>query len=286
MNKSDGQHSLLAIFAHPDDEAFGTGGLLALNASRGSQTVLVTATRGEVGEISDPTLASQENLGQVREQELRNAAKILDLSELVILDYRDSGMVGTEDNQHPQALAQADADEVIGQLVGVIRRLKPDVVLTFDENGGYGHPDHIAIHDHAVAAYHAAGDSSRFSEQGEPWNPARLYYVVFPKSIFVRMRAMLEENGLDTSDLDRFEEHDLGWPDDKIHGVVDVSSVVESKWAALNSHKTQFGPDNLFNRISVESAKSLMSREYLVQVEPDPVTVGVDGQWFRDIGGL
>ena len=158
MNESNSKKSFLAIFAHPDDEAFGTGGLLALTAARGHKTALVTATRGEVGEISAPALANPENLGQVREQELREAAAVLGVSELVILDYRDSGMVGTEDNEHLKALAKADADEVIGQLVGIIRRLKPDVVVTFDENGGYGHPDHIAIHKHTVVAYHAAGD--------------------------------------------------------------------------------------------------------------------------------
>ena len=270
MNDSNSQKSFLAIFAHPDDEAFGTGGLLALTASRGHKTALVTATRGEVGEISDPALANPENLGQVREQELREAADVLGVSELVILDYRDSGMVGTEDNEHLNALAQADADEVIGQLVGIIRRLKPDVVVTFDENGGYGHPDHIAIHKHTVVAYHAAGDSSRFVDRGDPWNPKRLYYAVFPKSTFARMRSMLVENGKDTSDLDRFEEGDFGWPDDEIHGVLDVSEVVDTKWEALNKHKTQFGPDNLFNRIPVESAKTLIAQEYLVQAAPKP----------------
>lgn len=270
MDQSELKSTLLAIFAHPDDESFGTGGLLALNASRGHKTVLVTATRGEVGEISDPTIATRETLGQVREQELRAAADILGISELVILDYRDSGMADTEDNEHPKALVQADADEIVGQLVGIIRRFKPDVVVTFDDNGGYGHPDHIAIHHHTVAAYHAADDPSRFIDQGEPWNPKRLYYSVFPKSTFTRMRTILEENGQDTSQLDRFEEHDLGWPDDEIHGVIDVSGVVDAKWAALNSHKTQFGMDNLFNKIPVETAKALMGQEYLVQVAPEP----------------
>ena len=270
MNQSNSQRTLLAIFAHPDDEAFGTGGMLALNAAIGHKTALVTATRGEVGEISDPELADPENLGQVREQELRNAADALGVGELVILNYRDSGMDGTDDNKHPQALAQADADEVVGQLVAIIRRLKPDVIVTFDENGGYGHPDHIAIHKHTVAAYNASGDSSKFVDQGEPWNPRRLYYAVFPKSTFVRMRAMLEENDEDTSDLDSFEENDLGWPDDVIHGVIDVSGFLDAKWAALNSHKTQFGPDHLFNRIPVESAKAQMRQEYIFQAAPEP----------------
>jgi LmbE family N-acetylglucosaminyl deacetylase len=269
MNQSELNTTILAMFAHPDDEAFGTGGILALNAAKGYGTALVTATRGEAGEISDPKLANRENLGQVREQELRKAAQLLGISELVVLDYRDSGMAGTDDNQHPQSLAQADADEVTEQLVGIIRRIKPRAVLTFDENGGYGHPDHIAIHKHTVAAYHAAGDSTKFTNQGEPWTPQRLYYSVFPKSTFAKMREMLKEHGQDTSQLDSFEEIDIGWPDDKIHGIVDVSSVVDAKWAALNSHKTQFGPDNLFNKIPVESAKELMAREYLVQIVPE-----------------
>ena len=107
---------------------------------------LICATRGEVGEISDPSLATPEDLGCVREQEFRAACKALGVKELFILGYRDSGMAETLENQHPQALCQASPNEVVGRIVEIIRRLKPHVMLTFDQNGGYGHPDHIFIH--------------------------------------------------------------------------------------------------------------------------------------------
>ncbi|MDP6422636.1 MAG: PIG-L family deacetylase [SAR202 cluster bacterium] len=266
----DPKRTLLAVFAHPDDEAFGSGGNLALNAAKGHCVALVTATRGEVGEISDPALATPENLGQVREGELRATAAALGVHDLTILGYRDSGMDGTEDNANPKALANADQQEVVASLVEIMRRLRPDVVITFDENGGYGHPDHIAINRHTVAAFHASGDASSFEGKGEPWSPGRLYYVVFPKSIFSRLREALIAHGEDASDFDRFEESGLGWDDDKVHATIDVTGVIDEKWKALNSHKTQFGADSPFNRIPVEATKALMSREHLVQVHPEP----------------
>jgi LmbE family N-acetylglucosaminyl deacetylase len=264
------QRTLLAVFGHPDDEAFGTGGLFALRSSLGDRVVLVTATRGEAGEISDPALADRENLGQVREAELRAATDALGVSELVMLGYRDSGMAGTEDNSHPDAFAMAPEDEVLGRLVGIMRRIRPDVVITFDEIGGYGHPDHIAANRFTTAAFRASGDASEYPGEGEPWEPGRLYYSVFPKQVFRRLRSIMEAHGTETADLDRFEESGIGWPDDGIHAEIDVSGVVEAKWAALNCHRTQFGPDHIFNRIPEPDAKALMSSEWFVQIEPDP----------------
>src|SRR3954449_13218879 len=118
------QQTLLAIFAHPDDEAFTTGSRLATYAAAGAEVVLVCAPRGEVGEISDPALATPETLGQVREGELRCATAALGLSDLILLNYRDSGMIGTAYNTDPRAFMNAEADEVVSQLVGIIRRIK------------------------------------------------------------------------------------------------------------------------------------------------------------------
>jgi LmbE family N-acetylglucosaminyl deacetylase len=190
MEHSPNQRTLMAVFGHPDDESFGTGGLIALRSSMGDRVVLVTATRGEAGEISDPALADRENLGQVREAELRAAADVLGVSELVILGYRDSGMEGTQDNQHPDAFTNAPEDEVTGKLVGIMRRLRPDVVITFDEVGGYGHPDHIAANRSTTAAFGASGDPSKYPTQGEPWKPGRLYYSVFPKQLLRGLRSI------------------------------------------------------------------------------------------------
>jgi LmbE family N-acetylglucosaminyl deacetylase len=152
----------MAVFAHPDDESFGIGGTLArYSADPGVQVVLVCATRGEAGEISDPSLGTKDRLAEVREAELRCAVTALGIDELLLLDYRDSGMAGTPENLHPQSLNMADFDEVVGKIVYQIRRLRPDVIITFDPTGGYGHPDHVAIHYHTRAAFFGNPKMSR-----------------------------------------------------------------------------------------------------------------------------
>ncbi len=191
------EHSLLAVFAHPDDEAFGTGGTLARYASEGVATTLVCATRGEAGEIAEGTGATPETLGAVRENELRCAAETMGVRELLFLGYRDSGMAGTPENQHPEAFINAPAEEAVGQLVAIIRRVRPEIVVTFEPNGGYGHPDHIAIHRHTVAAFHSAADPAWSPELGEPWQAARLYYTAIPRSFFRRMIDEMKALGMD-----------------------------------------------------------------------------------------
>jgi LmbE family N-acetylglucosaminyl deacetylase len=263
--------TLLAVFAHPDDEAFSTGGSLACYASSGINVVLVCATRGEAGEISDPELATPETLGNVREQELRCAAETMGVSELIFLDYRDSGMAGTPENEDPRAFTNASLDEVVPKLVSVIRRVKPEVVVTFEPNGGYGHPDHIAIHNHTVAAFHTAADQTSYPDLGPPWQSQRLYYTAIPRSFFLELRAQLEALGEDTSEFDRFEEGgDSGWPDELINVILDVSGSVDAKWEALECHRTQFGPGNLFRRLPEAQVKKLMSREYYALAWPEP----------------
>jgi LmbE family N-acetylglucosaminyl deacetylase len=165
--------TLMAVFAHPDDESFGIGGTLArYGADPDVRVVLVCATRGEAGEISDPELATPERLGDVRERELRCACQVLEIDALHLLGYRDSGMAGTPENRDPRSLAMADADKVVGKVVAHIRLERPDVVVTFDEMGGYGHPDHIAIHHHAAAAFCRGRRSHQISGTDRGW-PAR-----------------------------------------------------------------------------------------------------------------
>jgi LmbE family N-acetylglucosaminyl deacetylase len=135
---------ILASYAHPDDEQ-GVTGTLALYAQQGVRTGLICATRGELGEISDPALATPETLGAVREQEMRTAAAIAQIQHVWFLDYRDSGFVNSPRNQDPEAFANADPEEVVGRIVRIIRMFKPQVIVTFDPTGGYGHADHIAI---------------------------------------------------------------------------------------------------------------------------------------------
>ena len=156
------------------------------------------------------------------------------MRELIFLGYRDSGMAGTPENADPRAYVNVPADEVVPRLVGIIRRVRPQVVITFEPNGGYGHPDHIAIHHHTVAAFHAAADGTRYPEQGPAWQAPRLFYTAIPRSFFLRMRDEMIALGMDTSGFARFEEGGGGgWPDEQVNVVMDVADAVEAKWSAL-----------------------------------------------------
>ena len=167
---------MLAILAHPDDETFGLGGTLALYAKRGVAVHLICATRGEAGTVSPEFLERYSSIADLRVAELNCAAEQLRLEKVHFLDYRDSGMVGTEDNEHPNALTQAPLEEVVATLVDYIRRLRPQVVITFDPVGGYGHPDHIAVHKATVKAYEAAADPELFPDAGSPFQSQKLYF--------------------------------------------------------------------------------------------------------------
>src|SRR2546425_4324127 len=185
--------TLLAVHAHPDDECISTGGILARYAAEGARTILVTCTDGAVGEISDPALATPDNLAEVRSKELDESVRILKVGRLVRLGYRDSGMAGTADNENPASFLQASFDNAVERVVRVVREEQPQVIVTYDERGGYGHPDHIRAHQVAVAAFEAAGDSGRYVSAGPAWAPAQLYYAVVARSAFIcfaqRLRA-------------------------------------------------------------------------------------------------
>src|ERR1700730_17747593 len=189
--------TLLAVHAHPDDECIGTGGVLARYAAEGVRSVLVTCTDGAVGEISDPALATPDNLAEVRSHELDESVRILNVSRLVNLGYRDSGMAGTADNDNPASFNQANLDDAVEQVVKVMRAEQPQVVVTYDERGGYGHPDHIRAHQVAVAAFAASGDAACFPLAGPVWAPSKLYYKVFPRSDMVRFSERLREAGIE-----------------------------------------------------------------------------------------
>ena len=269
--------TLLAIFAHPDDESFGTGGTLAKYAAHGTRVVLACATRGEVGEISDPALAAREALGDVREAELRTACAALGVHELRFLGYRDSGMVGTPENDDPRCYRRADPEAATRQLVALIREIRPHVIITFDPSGGYGHPDHIAVSRYTSAAFDLAGDPGEFPEAGSAWQPQRLFYNVFPRSFLIKMRDRMRALGLDTSDFDRFDAEPIGYRDEQITAAVVVSAQVDAKWAALHCHRTQFGPNNLFRRLPEAEMRAMISREYFAQARPAPVLSDVEG---------
>jgi LmbE family N-acetylglucosaminyl deacetylase len=186
--------TLLFIGAHPDDETFGPGGTLALYAARGARVYYACATRGEAGTASPEHLAGYTCMGDMRWAELECAAAELGLAGVIYLGFRDSGMPGAADNRHPLALINIPAAQAEEAVVGVIRRLRPQVIITHDERGGYGHPDHIALHQAVLRAFKSAADPGQFPQAGAPHRAHKLYYPVFSRRalrISVRMMRLM-----------------------------------------------------------------------------------------------
>ena len=234
--------TLLAVLAHPDDESFGLGGTLALYARRGYDTYLVCATRGEVGMVDD--LGGHASIAELRESELRCAAKHLGLTGVYFLGYRDSGMPGSDDNRHPNAQVNRPVEEVAGRVVKYIRELKPDVVLTFDPIGGYKHPDHIQIHRATALAFDRADDASFHPEAGAPFQPRALYFQVFPRGFLKWATRLMPLFGQDPAKFGKNKDinlKELAEVDFPVHARLDIRSVAEIKSEAGACHSSQGG---------------------------------------------
>jgi LmbE family N-acetylglucosaminyl deacetylase len=222
----------MAVLAHPDDESLGFGGTLAKYAAEGVETYLVTATRGEAGRFrgfrEPPEHPGADALARIREGELREAAKTLGIRELALLDYKD------------QLLDRADPREAIGRIVAHLRRVRPQVVVTFDPEGGYGHPDHIAISQFTAAAAVAAADAG-FSLNGDaaalkPHAVSKLYYIAWPKAA---MDAYEEAFRKLTSMVDGVERESKSWSDWAVTTVIDTRAVWDTVWKAVSCHQSQ-----------------------------------------------
>ncbi|GAB4419718.1 MAG: PIG-L family deacetylase [Anaerolineales bacterium] len=236
--------TILAVLAHPDDESFGMGGTLAYYARQGNKVHLVCATRGEAGGVDDEFMQGYANVAALREAELRCAAENLGLDGLYFLGYRDSGMAGSEANQHPNAQINHPVEKVAGDVVRYIRALKPDIVLTFDPIGGYKHPDHIHIQQAATLAFEKADDASFYPEAGSPFKPQALYYQVFPRWFLKWMTRLMPLFGKDPSKWGRNGDinlKELAEVDFPVHVRVDISSVEAVKRAASACHASQGG---------------------------------------------
>jgi mycothiol conjugate amidase Mca len=262
--------TILIVHAHPDDEAISTGGTLARYSAEGIRTVLVTATLGEEGEIVDPELNTPEvkaRLSEVRLGELHKAVAILNVGTLEILGYRDSGMVGTESNSHPDCFNMADMDEATGRLVRLVRAYRPQVLVSYNEFGGYGHPDHIACHKATVAAFDAAGDPARYPQAGAPWAPQKLYYTNSPRRLFQRAWDQMKERGMPTPlDDPNFDIARFTVPDDQITTAIDVGDYLVRKLDALLVHRTQIEPGGRFMTIPEDIRREIFSHEYFTRV--------------------
>ncbi len=273
------QKCLLAVYAHPDDESFGVAGVMRKYRDEGVKTALVCATRGEAGEISDPALATPETLGQVREGELRAAGEIMGIEDISFLGYHDG------------ELAKADPDEATGRIVRHIRRLRPQVVVTFDKIGGYGHLDHMAIHRLTIDAFHKAGDPSCYPEQLteglQPYAPRKLYVTANPRSAMRRMREQLQTEGISFTpggNAATIPVEQMGTPDDEITTTVPLDDrQFDLKIDAMQAHKTQQSPDAPFNRMPREQLRAWLGTERFVLLYPEGATHDSEHDLFAGV---
>jgi N-acetyl-1-D-myo-inositol-2-amino-2-deoxy-alpha-D-glucopyranoside deacetylase len=262
--------TLMTVHAHPDDEAIGTGGTLLRYAAEGIRTVLVTATLGEEGEIVVSEWNTPEfkaRLSEVRREELNQAVALLEIGTLELLGYRDSGMAGTESNNHPDCFNMADPDEATRRLVRLVRQYRPQVLVSYNMFGGYGHPDHIACHKATAAAFDAAGDPARYPETGAPWQPLKLYYTNSPRRMFQAAWEQMKARGLPTPlDDPNFDLSRFTVPDDEVTTAIDVGDFQERKLEAILVHRTQIAPDGRFMTVPEDIRRELFRHEYFTLV--------------------
>ncbi|MDP7067198.1 MAG: PIG-L family deacetylase [Acidimicrobiales bacterium] len=238
--------SLLTVHAHPDDESSKGPGTVNLYSSQGIRTTLVCCTGGEEGDILNPAMDSPEvkkNLASVRQAELDSAATIIGYDEVAMLGYRDSGMPDTEANSHPEAFCNADLDAAVGRLVEIIRRVRPQVVMTYPEvQNRYPHPDHLQVTAISIPAYDRAGDPSWYPEAGEPFEPSKLYAPMWSKQRLLLTHQAFIDRGLESPYDDKWlSGRDR---DDRITAMIRVDNSVRRK--ALLAHGTQVDPESPF----------------------------------------
>jgi N-acetyl-1-D-myo-inositol-2-amino-2-deoxy-alpha-D-glucopyranoside deacetylase len=264
---------ILSVLAHPDDETFGMGGTLAYYAQKGVDVYLICATRGEVGGMDPELMKGHSSIGEVREEELRCAADVLGLKGVYFLDYRDSGMPGSVDNTHPQALAAAPLDEVAKKVAVFIRQLKPQVVLTFDPIGGYRHPDHIAIQLATVEAFKLASDPAFIDPGGLlPFHPQRLYFHTIPRAFLKSAVFLLRLSGKDprrfgsNRDIDLVSIANENFP---IHASINYQPVRDIRDRAAACHVSQGGA-KVATGVQAWLRNIFQVNELFMQAYPDP----------------
>ena len=239
---------LMTVHAHPDDESSKGAGTVARYRAEGVDTALVCCTGGEAGDILNPAVDRAEvrdNLADVRRVELERAASIIGYNHLFWLGYRDSGMAGSDHNEHVESFAQAPLEEAVGRLVGLIRRQRPHVIITYsDDQQGYQHPDHIRVNEVSVPAFTLAGEPDAYPERGAPWQPLKLYYTVWSRERIHALHAKYVELGVESPYDDRWFTRPSD--DTKITTRVEVSDYYDVRNNALLAHETQVDPTSRF----------------------------------------
>ena len=260
--------SLLLVHAHPDDETINNGATMAKYVAEGARITLVTCTRGEEGEVLVPELAHlasshDDALGPHREKELAEAMKIIGVSDHRFLGaphriWRDSGMMGTEPNSRSDVFWSANIDDAAQELVKIILEIRPDVLITYDTNGGYGHPDHIQAHRVAMRAAELARSAG--------WAIPKIYWNTIPRSVIEEGIAEMKKIGSDFMGVEKAEDFPFAQPDELVTTVVDGGSFVEKKMAAMKAHSTQISVDGPFFALSNNLGLQVFGNEYYTLV--------------------
>jgi N-acetyl-1-D-myo-inositol-2-amino-2-deoxy-alpha-D-glucopyranoside deacetylase len=290
---------LLLVHAHPDDESIGSGSTMARYATDGAQVTLLTCTLGEEGEVLAPELiqleaAQADQLGGYRIGELAEAMRALGVTDHRFLGgagrFRDSGMMGTPANEHPRAFWRAAAEPevfraAVAAAVAVIREVRPQVVVTYDENGEYGHPDHIMAHRVAMAALDAAADATY--GEGDAWQVAKVYWTATPKSVLRRGFEALADSAEVQFGVADVDDLPFGVADDQVTTVVDGTGFGEAKLAALAAHRTQIAVDGVFFALSNMLGREVLATEYFRlargELGPDRDEDGREGDLFAGL---
>ena len=256
----------LLVHAHPDDETINNGATMAMYAALGASVTLVTCTRGEEGEVLIPELShlaasATDTLGQHRVTELALAMKELGVTDHRFLGdgtklYRDSGMMGTEPNNRPYVFWQADLEEAANMLVQVIDEVKPHVLITYDEFGGYGHPDHIQAHRVAMRA----------SEKSD-WDIPKIYWNVMPISVIQEGIDAMKGIDSDFWGAEKAEDLPFAKDDSYVHALIDGNAYVEKKMSAMKAHSTQIAVDGPFFALSNNVGLQVWGNEYYTLVK-------------------
>lgn len=265
------QQRLLLSLAHPDDESFGSGALIGKLVAAGVDVFYICATKGDRGTIDDHYLEQYGSVAATRDAELDCASDKLGFKHVYKFGYSDSGMMGTPDNEHPDCLWQADPDAVTARIVQVIRAVQPQVVLTFDPYGAYGHPDHIRMHELTTRAFYAAGDPDQFPDMGAPYAPQKLYWTNISRSIIrigIWMQRIMLRNprklGVN-KDIDMVEILNHIPP---AHARIDVADYFHVWDAASACHASQGGGSGLMVPKWVRAR--VFRHQTLTRVEPPP----------------
>lgn len=268
MKNSYAGYRVLLVHAHPDDETINNGATMAMYAQLGASVTLITCTRGEEGDILVPELthlasASEDKLGEHRIKELAEAMQALGIRDHRFLAegdkiYRDSGMMGTEPNNRPDVFWQADLEEAANYLVAVIEEVKPHVLITYDEIGGYGHPDHIQAHRVAMRASEKAN-----------WRIQKIYWNTMPKSVLAESMEKMKEIGSDFFGAESVDDLPFAKDDKFVTTLVDANSCVEKKMAAMKAHLTQISLDGPFFALSNNLGLQVWGNEYYTLVRGD-----------------